>query len=392
MRILFLSGWYPYPADNGSKLRILNLLQGLMQHHEVSLLSFADRPEVEPNTRQTRKFYSEVQIVPWKPYNPRSRRARLGFLSAVPRSMIDTYSTDMAQCIEQTISRRNYDLVIASQLGMARYRRHFKQMAALFEEAEVGLLFEQFSQARSVWGRARHGLTWAKHRTYLARLLRHFGACTVVSDQERQLLARIVPDYRDIQVIPNGVSLADYRDVPKTLQPNNLIFTGSFRYFANYEAMTWFLRDIYPRIRAQAPDAHLTVTGDHANQPLPSTDGVTLTGIVDDVRPLVASAAVSLVPIQVGGGTRLKILEAMALRTPVVATSKGAEGLEVKHGDHLLIADTPQEFAEAVLCLLGDPSLGRRLADNAYRLAREKYDWAAVMPRFLDLIERVAHV
>jgi glycosyltransferase involved in cell wall biosynthesis len=155
--------------------------------------------------------------------------------------------------------------------------------------------------------------------------------------------------------------------------------------------MTWFLAEVYPRIQAQVTDVRLLITGDHADLPLPPTDNLTLTGFVDDVRPLVAAASISLVPIRVGGGTRLKILEAMALHTPVVATTKGAEGLDVQHGDHLLIADTPESFAQAVLRLLGDPALRQKLADNGYQLVRERYDWAAVMPTFLNLIERVAY-
>jgi glycosyltransferase involved in cell wall biosynthesis len=139
------------------------------------------------------------------------------------------------------------------------------------------------------------------------------------------------------------------------------------------------------------PGVGLTITGDHAGLPLPCTNHVSLAGVVDDVRPLIASASVSLAPIRVGGGTRLKILEAMALRAPVVATSKGAEGLDVRDGEHLLIADTPEAFADATIRLLKEPGLRERLADNAYQLVREHYDWAVVMPRFLHLVERVAH-
>jgi glycosyltransferase involved in cell wall biosynthesis len=118
---------------------------------------------------------------------------------------------------------------------------------------------------------------------------------------------------------------------------------------------------------------------------------VTLTGFVDDVRPLIAQSWISVVPLHTGGGTRLKILEAMALGTPVVATSKGAEGLDVQSGRHLLIADTPEAFAQSAIRLLKEPELRRQLAKSAYQLIREKYDWAVVIPRFLALTERVAH-
>jgi glycosyltransferase involved in cell wall biosynthesis len=391
VRILFLSGWYPYPPNNGSKLRILSLLRGLAQHHEVTLLSFADQPDVDPEAPEVRSLCRDVQVVPRKTFNPRSRRARLGFLSPTPRSVIDTFSKEMAQRIEQAVSHLDVDLVIASQLGMAGYSRYFQGLPALLEEVEVGLPYQQFAQADSAWRRVRNGLTWAKQRGYLSRLLRCFRACTVVSEQERALLSRAVPGYQAIEVIPNCINLAGYDAVPGSLQTNTLIFTGPFRYFANHDAMTWFLEEVYPRIQSGVPGVRLIITGDHAALPLPPAENVTLTGFVDDVRPLIAAASVSLAPVRVGGGTRLKILEAMALHTPVVATAKGAEGLDLQHGEHLLIADTPQAFADAVLRLLGDPALRQRLADNGYRLVRERYDWAAIMPHFLSLVEKVAH-
>jgi len=391
MKILFLSGWFPYPPNNGSKLRIYNLLRGLARRHEVTLLSFADQPGVDPEAPALRSLCRDVRVVPWKPFDPHSLRAQLGFLSLTPRSVVDTFSPDMARHIEGMLSAGHYDVIIASQIMMAGYSPGFCGLPALFEEVELGVPYEQFAHASSLRRRIRYGLTWLKHRRYLGRLLCHFRACTVVSEQERRLLSRTVPNYQAIEIIPNCIDLSDYGDVHERPQPDTLIFTGSFRYFANHDAMVWFLREVYPHIQAQAPDVHLTITGDHANLPLPPADNVTLTGFVDDVRPLIASSWISLAPIRQGGGTRLKILEAMALRTPVVATPKGAEGLEAHDGEHLLIADTPEAFAEAVVRLLKAPGLRQRLADNAYQLVRGKYDWAVVMPRFLDLVEQVAY-
>jgi glycosyltransferase involved in cell wall biosynthesis len=155
--------------------------------------------------------------------------------------------------------------------------------------------------------------------------------------------------------------------------------------------MVWFLRDVYPRIQHGQPNATLMITGDHANLPLPAATGVTLSGHVQDVRPAIAGAWCSIAPLQTGGGTRLKILEAMALGTPVVATSKGAEGLNVVDGVHLLIGDTPETFANAVERVLQEPELRQRLIDNARRLVYSEYEWTRVMPRFLDLVEWAAH-
>jgi glycosyltransferase involved in cell wall biosynthesis len=391
MNLLFLSRWFPYPPDNGSKLRIYHLVRGLAQHHRVTLLSFADRPDAIANAPELASLCYEVQTVPWKDFKPSSRRACMGFVSPRPRWLVDTFSEGMAGCVAQVVAQGGLDMAIVSELPMTNYVRLLQGTPALLEDCELGVFYEQFAHGALPLHCLRHGLTWAKMRTYLARLLPHFQACTVVSHQERQLLSAAVPGYRRVEIIPNCINLPDYAPVRGQPWPDTLIFTGSFTYDVNYEAMVWFLKEVYPLIRQQAPQTHLTITGDHANLPLPKTQNITLTGFVDDVQSLLASSWLSVVPIKQGGGTRLKILEAMALHTPVVSTSKGAEGLAAEHEVHLLIADTPQAFALAVLRLLREPDLRRRLADAAYQMVRDNYDWAVVMPRFLELVERVSH-
>lgn len=390
MNILFISRWFPFPTNNGSKLRIYNLLCSLARDHEITLISFADQRDGTPDISTLRSICSDVQVVPWKPFQRERWRACLGFFNSTPRSVVDTYSLEMEQHIERALAKLNYDLIIASQWEVAGYSHCFRERPALFEEVEIGVPYGEFVRASSIWSKVRMGLTWTKYRRYITRLSAHYQTCTVVSEQERDLLSRVVPQYKAIEVVPNCINLADYETVTKTLQPNSLIFTGSFRYSANYDAMIWFLREVYPCIQAQVPDLGLTITGDHANRPLPNAQSLNLTGFVNDVRPLIASASISLAPLRIGGGTRLKILEAMALRTPVVATSKGAEGLDAQSGKHLLVADTPQAFANAVIHILKEPELGQQLTDNAYQLVTEKYNWATVMPRFLSLVDRVA--
>jgi glycosyltransferase involved in cell wall biosynthesis len=138
------------------------------------------------------------------------------------------------------------------------------------------------------------------------------------------------------------------------------------------------------------PTAQLIITGDHGNLPLPSMKNVLLAGYVDDIKSLIAASTVALAPLWSGGGTRLKILEAMALGTPVVTTSKGAEGLEAEPGKHLFVVDDPAEFAQAVIQILCDTELRQRLAADANELVRSRYDWGHVMPEFLGLAGRIS--
>jgi glycosyltransferase involved in cell wall biosynthesis len=150
--------------------------------------------------------------------------------------------------------------------------------------------------------------------------------------------------------------------------------------------MKWFVGEVFPLILERIPDAHLIITGDHMNLPLPSTKNITLAGYVDDVKSLTAACTVSIAPLLSGGGTRLKILEAMALGTPVVATSKGAEGLDARAGEHLFVADEAGDFAESTVRLLKEADLRQKLAENAQKLVRARYDWGGIMPTFLHLL------
>lgn len=393
MRILFLSRWYPFPPSNGSKLRIFNLLQGLTRCHQVTLLSFCEGP-VSPPPPLWQERLQAIHQVPYRPFDPRRWRARLGLLSPRPRSVLDTFSPAMDQAIRQELATGDYDLVIASQIDMAAYRDSFGPIPALLEEVEVGVMYERMARAEGWRRRLRARLTWAKYRRYLNGLCRRFRLCTVASAEEQRLLVQTLTAALPIEVVPNCIDLADYGEAAsdglRHREPHTLIFTGSLTFEPNYDAMVWFVGEILPRIRQAVPDARLVITGDHGDRPLPATPGVVRTGMVDDVRRRIARAAVSVVPIRAGGGTRLKILEAMALQTPVVSTRKGAEGLAMAHGRELLLADTPQAFAEQVIALLRQPDQGRTLAAHAYRHVRATYDTAVVLPRFLSLVEQAA--
>lgn len=389
MRILFLSRWYPFPPNNGSKIRIYNLLQGLAEHHKVSLISFADPSEISAEVEKPSFVLDEVRTVPWRPFNPQSNQAKAGFFSQVPRAYLDTFSQELADHILDVLGMNHYDLVIASQIDMAAYADYFQGLPALFEEAEVGVLYEQFRHADSIAKRFRYWLTWIKHKRFLASTLQHFRACTVVSDKEKQLLSQAVPDHPTIHIIPNAIDFSTYRDIREIPEEDTIIFTGSLSFEPNYEAMVWFVGEVFPIILDEIPEVRLTITGDHQGRSLPFEENVVMTGFVDDVRPLISRSWCSVVPILSGGGTRLKILEAMALSTPVISTTKGAEGLDLTPGDEILLADKPKEFANQVIAILKNPEIRQRLASRGQKQVKGNYNWPAIMPDFISLLEEI---
>ena len=389
MRILFLSNWFPYPPDNGSKIRIFNLISGLARKHKITLISFA-KPEFSRQDNPLEEICESVYSIPKKEYNAKSLPAIMGIFNRKPRVLVDRYVPEMHNYIQDEIATGNHDVIIASQMYMAAYLDKPRNIPAIFEEVEIGVFEDAVNRSNSTMSRFRNQLTLKKMGAYYRNLFPNYAACTVVSEREKKRLSRMVPGYQPIEVIPNGVDLSYYLEFHSNPIPNHLIFTGSFTYRPNYEAMEWFTRHVFPQVLSKIPEAQLTITGNSSTRNLADSKHVNLTGYVEDVRPHIASSWLSLVPIFTGGGTRLKILEAFALRTPVISTSKGAEGLDVVHDVHILIADTPEDYTEQTIRLLQDEQLRRRLVSNAYKLIEEKYDWAVIMPEFMRLIQRVA--
>ncbi len=398
MQILFLSGWFPFPPNNGSKLRIYSLLRGLARHHTVTLVTYADPPR--PGRQdgaaagevpdELGKLCKEIHVIPFRPYRPTSIRALAGLFSPTPRSLVAMHQPAMAARIRAVCAANHIDLVVASQWRTAAYWRSCAPLPVLFEEVELGLFADQLARAGTGLGRLRHRLPWIKLRWYLRRLLPRLAGCTVVSEQEHELLLELAPGYGDVHVIPNGIWLEDYPATDCEPQPNSMIYTGALTYGPNLEAMQWFIRRVFPLVREQVPGATLTITGDHAGIGLPDTPGVELSGHLEDIRPPLARSWISVAPLHTGGGTRLKILEAMAMKTPVVATRKGVQGLAVENGRHALLAEDPGPFAAAILRLLASQELRSELAEGAFRLVEENYNWDRLMPQFLAVMEAAA--
>jgi glycosyltransferase involved in cell wall biosynthesis len=234
-----------------------------------------------------------------------------------------------------------------------------------------------------------------KERSYERRLFRRFRLCTVAAPYEVEWVQALAGASVPVAVVPNGVDCDHNRLGLAQPKPNALIYSGSLTYRVNFDAMQWFLAEIYPRLRSAVSGVSLAITGSTRGVDttrLALDPSVTLTGRVDDIRFPVAQADVCVVPIRGGGGTRLKILEAMALGTPVVATHKAAEGLDVVDGENIILADDPDAFAQCTAELLADPARRARLASAARRLVETRYDWGPIGRRFTELVEEaVAH-
>jgi len=394
MRILFLSPWFPYPLDAGFRIRVYHLLRALAQRHRITLLTLDPQGWASAQVDAIAPLCEHITVVPRDPFQRGRLRTAFRFFSLGPVAAAPF--PEMTHLVRQLHTEQPFDVVIAASMFVAPSALTIPDVPCILEEhnSQTRLMYDRYRVQTSFLQRLRCWASWRKSVLYESRLSRCFDLVIMVSEQDAAVSRHLLPNGRPpVEVVPNGVDCEQFHPGLAEPQPDTLIFNGSLAFPANFEAMQFFLHKVYPRIHNRCPNVRLLITGstkgvdlDH----LPMNESVTLTGFVEDIRPVVASSWAAIAPILSGGGSRHKILEAMAVRTPVVSTTKGAEGLDVIDGVHILLADDPATFANRTLQLLCDPGLRQRLATNARRLVEQRYDWIQISQRFVDLVEDVA--
>lgn len=392
MKILVLSTWFPYPLSTGAKIRAYHLIGALARELDVALVSFADE-RVEPGwLEHMRGICQRVEVVKRSPFARSRVRSLLGWFSPLPSALYAGYSREMEQRARQVTADWKPDLVLSLTVITASYAARLDGVPKVLDIDNVlsRYLREEYQAASGILRRVRAWAAWQKFRAYERRIFRRFDLCLTVSAADR---ARVHGDFGipldRLGVVSNGVDIPDACERYDPL-PGSLVFNGSLAYAPNRDAMQYFLAEIFPTIRREYTQARLRITGrldGTVTDWVPQDGAVELTGYLDDVRPVVGQSWACVVPLRAGAGTRLKILEAMALGTPVITTSKGAEGLEADAGTHLLIADTPGQFAEETLRVLTDPALRDRLSGKARYLVAECYDWERIGQGLRELIK-----
>ena len=394
MRILFLSRWFPFPPDNGAKIRIANFIKQLARSNEITLVSFGEQADVDNTDGQKtlRQWCESVEVVPYRAFRPNSLRSFAGLFAPQPRFLTDTYNRRFAEAVHDRRRTGRPDLAVMTELDMVPYSADLPGLPLVLDELETTIHLDACYRG-SMPRRLRARLAWVKLAAYLRRTLPRFASCTVVSEREKANLRRVAPDYRNVEIVPNAIDLDAYTGSFGEPEPNTLVFAGALTYHANLDAARYFLNEVYPLVRQAAPEVRLRITGRTDGVDLgslPSHPGVQFTGYVPDVRPVVARSWVSVVPLRVGGGTRVKILESMALGTPVVSTAKGAEGLDVTDGLDVVLADEPERLAAKIVEVLRSPELRCHLAAEGRVLVESRYSSTLAGERLRALVDRVA--
>jgi glycosyltransferase involved in cell wall biosynthesis len=398
LRILWVKLGGLWPLDRGARLRSFHIVAELSRAHRVSVAT-THWPGDDPLALRTQlPSCAEILSFPHAPGKAGSAR----FITALARSWLSPLPVDLSKWrvpalrrgVARMLASGRFDVCVADFLvAIPNLTRPWPVPVLFFEHNVEHLIWKRLSAAASSWW--RRGLLeveWRKMRRYEAAALARARLTVAVSEPDRAALAALAPT-ASVHTIPTGVDTSYFAPNGFHDGPPRLVFTGSMEWYPNEDGVLHFIDAILPAIRRDVPDVGLTVVGRNPSARLRAVAqeaGVTVTGTVDDVRPFMAGATVYVVPLRIGGGTRLKIFEALAMGKPVVSTTIGAEGLPLVPGTHFVRADAAADFAAAVVALLRDAGRRRALGEAGRRLVVERYSWAQVARQFEMLCRQAA--
>ena len=385
MRILWIKAGGLLPADTGGKIRSLAILSHLARRHEMTVCTFYQRHDSDLHST-LEKDVARLVAIPLPIPERGSLKDTLGFLKSVvrgkPYKMEKFYHPQVRRAVYSLAHDTSYDIVLCDFIYPAGVLDwDMPACKVLFTHNVEAQVWERFSKvATNIWWRIASYVEYKAMARAERKYVTQADHVLTVSDQDRDFFSSCVEPTK-LTTIPTGVDVEYFAPTPGTAVPSTIVFSGSMDWMPNEDGVLWFVADILPSIRRHLPEATFWIVGRNpsaAVQKLETHDGVHVTGTVEDIRPYLSRAAVYVVPLRSGSGTRLKIFEAMAAGKAVVSTSIGAEGLPVDHGSNILLADEPEAFAESVVTLLSEPGTAQRLEQNARHLVETQYGWEAV--------------
>lgn len=396
LKVLVIDEDFPYPPDAGKRIRTWNLLRRLAARHDVTLLCYGAQDS--PAIPAMKGAGLKVRLVPAPDWAGRGWRLYFGLFSNLfspyPYSVDKHYSQEFQSALDVLTSEEKWDLL---QCEWTPYMRFVSP------KVKCPTLVATHNVECQIWDRrAEHGGNplaasffrnqAAKMRRFEIDAVKRADAVTAVTAADAETMRQW--GARNVTIIPNGADLESYNPAPENEEPDQILSVSSLDWFPNQDALEYFAGAILPEIIRTNPKAVLTIVGRRPAEAflekLQNIPGVKFLGEVPDVRPYLESASVVIVPLRIGGGSRLKILEALAAGKAVVSTTIGAEGLELTNGKDLVIADEPRTFAMAVLELLKNPAKRRALGESGRQTVIAKYDWNEITQRLEEVWRRVS--
>lgn len=377
MKILMLSPWLPHPPTWGFVKRVYHTLEVLTRRHQVTLCCY-DHGSAPEDLEALRRMCAYVEALP-APAPPGGKRLAqaLSVLSTRSFQRRLLHTAAMQSAIDRLSARDAFDIVHVQSSQLAGFRFDARATVVLDEHNIEYELYHRMARGEgSLPRRAFNWLEYLKFRREEIASWRASDGCVMTSAREAVIVNGIAPSVATA-VVPNAVDTEYFAPSAATVDRDAIVFTGLMKYRPNVDGVQFFVRDVLPLVRRARPNARFYIVGAEAPPEVTAlaSPHVIVTGSVDDVRPYVATAAVVVVPLRMGSGTRLKVLEGLAMARPMVTTSLGCEGIELVDGEHAVIADAPDRFAAAVVGLMDDAEGAARLAAQARALVLARYRW-----------------
>jgi sugar transferase (PEP-CTERM/EpsH1 system associated) len=398
VRILWLKTELLHPVDKGGKIRTYHMLKELKKDHEITYLTLDDGLANAHVRELAFEYCHKLVCVPQRQREKFTAgfyaELALNFASRLPYAIKKYESAAMEREISNVVGAGEFDVVVCDFLAAAvNVPRKLPCPAILFQHNVEAMIWKRHYEVQMnlVKKTYLYG-QWRKMQAFEQTACRRFDGVVAVSREDREFMTRHY-GATNIFDVPTGVDTDFFKPNGKEQRvPHSMVFTGSMDWLPNEDAIRFFTEQIMPRIKRQLPDATLTVVG---RNPYPALlelsqrdAAIIVTGRVDDVRPYMERAAAYVVPLRIGGGTRLKIYEAMAMEKPVISTTVGAEGLPVRDGVELLLADEPDAFAAAVVRVLSDEQMANGLGLRAATTVRTDFGWRRVAQCFAKVCQQ----
>jgi len=397
MRLLVVSHFYPLPANNGSKMRIWAVLRALAaEGHDITLLTFANPGEADGHDAAVREACREVRRLTWEMPSLSSGRkyaARFKSLfSSDPFAVSRFRSEALRRDLADLVAGRRFDAIICEEpYLLTNFPASLPAPLVIDNHNLEHVILQRFlQQDRNPARRLYAWLEGRKLKAWEQQAWRRAELVTACSEHDRCLMQQLCPAL-SVAVVPNVIDLDAYTPAPYD-NGQTVLYAGGMDWYPNRDAVEYFISDILPELRHSSPGIRFEVAGRNAPDDFEagfkSIPEVRFTGAVPDMQPVIARAMVCVVPLRIGSGTRLKILEAAAMAKPIVSTRVGAEGLDFVDGEEIILADQPQDFARAVASLLAEPNRRKRLGEAARHRVERQYGLPALRKALREVVGR----
>jgi glycosyltransferase involved in cell wall biosynthesis len=400
-RILWIKADPLYPLDSGGKIRTFQMLKEWHRQHDITYLALFPTGTPDAAKAHARLYSSRQTWVNWVDQPRGSVRFYLSLLKNLLFSrnpyVIDKYRSAAAEASIIELEKSNpFDIVVADFLSMSlnidTKAIDPSKIIVFQHNVESQIWKRHYETANNSLVKAYMYVQWRRYQTFEAEMCSKYKGVIAVSEDDAMRFQREFGLTNIIGHVPTGVDIEFFSGAERDPEMQHLMFLGSMDWMPNIDGIMDFVRTVYPKIKVRCPSVRLTIIGRNPGQDIRALcdqdASISVTGTVDDVRPYMRKASVSVVPLRVGGGTRIKIFETMAMGIPVVSSSIGAEGLPVHDGHNIYIADDPDTFAERVVTLLQDSAVACAMGEAGQQMVRQKFTWHTAVSEFDEMCER----